>query len=186
MAITLGLESLRDALSMHEAIGLLEQALRHEASGQTFVSPTYVTDFRVGSMRMLVAADLAAGYLATKAYHSIQGVGVRYVVLLYRLADGELLAILDGQTITDLRTGAASGVVARQVAIGKSVSIGIIGSGNQARTQLEALACVYRPLSAAVYSPTPANRERFATEMSARVAPSAPKSRCAPNPMATP
>jgi len=166
MTTTLGFESLRNALSMRDAIGLLEQALSHEAAGKTFVSPKFVTDFQVGSMRMLAAADLEAGYLATKAYHSIHGVGVRYVVALYRLADGELLAILDGQTITDLRTGAASGVIARRVPIAAPVSVGIIGSGNQARTQLEALACVYRPASAAVYSPTAANRERFAREMS--------------------
>jgi ornithine cyclodeaminase/alanine dehydrogenase-like protein (mu-crystallin family) len=46
------------------------------------------------------------------------------------------------------------------------VSVGILGSGNQARTQLEALAAVYRINSAEVYSPTAANRERYAREMS--------------------
>jgi len=104
-----------------------------------------------------------------KAYHNIQGAGVRYVVLLYRLEDGELLALLDGQIITDLRTGAASGVIARRVPVPGPVSIGVIGSGNQARTQLESLASVYRVTSAAVYSPTAANRENFAREMSAKL-----------------
>jgi ornithine cyclodeaminase/alanine dehydrogenase len=45
----------------------------------------------------------------------------------------------------------------------------VIGSGNQARTQLESLACVYRIASAAVFSPTQANREAYASEMSEKL-----------------
>src|SRR3712207_8020630 len=48
------------------------------------------------SMRVLFAADAEAGYCAMKAYHSVKDVGTRYVVTLYRIDDGELLAILDG------------------------------------------------------------------------------------------
>lgn len=120
-------------------------------------------------MRILFAADYATGYFATKAYHTIKGAGVRYIVSLYRLRDGELLALLDGSGITDLRTGAASGVVARRVTVKAPVTIGVIGSGHQARTQLESLASVYRVVSAAVYSPTPANREAYASQMSAKL-----------------
>jgi ornithine cyclodeaminase/alanine dehydrogenase-like protein (mu-crystallin family) len=133
------------------------------------MSPKFVTDFNGGSMRILFAADSAAGYCATKAYHSIKGAGVRYIVSLYRLKDGELLALLDGRHITDLRTGAASGVIARKVAMTGPVTVGLIGSGHQAATQLEALAAVYPVGSAAVYSPTAANREAFARRMSARL-----------------
>jgi ornithine cyclodeaminase/alanine dehydrogenase-like protein (mu-crystallin family) len=55
------------------------------------------------------------------------------------------------------------------VKLEEPVTIGLLGSGNQARTQLESLASVYRVKSAAVYSPTAANRERFAREMGARL-----------------
>jgi ornithine cyclodeaminase/alanine dehydrogenase-like protein (mu-crystallin family) len=169
MAVTLGFEALRNALTMRDAIDLLERALAHDAAGKTVVSPKFNTDFKAGAMRVLVAADIEAGYLATKCYHNIEGVGVRYVVLLYHLRDGELVAILDGQVITDLRTGAASGVMARRVPLAGRVSIGVIGSGNQARTQLESLVSVYHAASAVVYSPTAANRERFARDMSAKL-----------------
>lgn len=165
----LGFEALQGVLAMRDAIDLLEKTLFHEAAGRTFISPKFNTDFENGSMRVLVAVDQEAGYLATKAYHTIQGVGVRYVVSLYRLKDGELLAALDGQLITDLRTGAASGVIARKVPVSGPVSVGVIGSGNQARTQLEALASAYRVESAAVYSPTTAHREAYAREMSAKL-----------------
>ena len=169
MAVTLGYEALQGALSMREAIDLLERAFAHEAAGAVQMSPKFVTDFKGGSMRILFAADSAAGYCAIKAYHNIQGAGVRYVVSLYRLQDGELLALIDGRHITDLRTGAASGVIARKVAISGPVTVGLIGSGHQAATQLEALAAVYPVRSATVFSPTAANREAFARRMSQRL-----------------
>jgi ornithine cyclodeaminase/alanine dehydrogenase len=154
---------------MAEAITLLERAFANEAAGQVKMSPKFVTDFTGGSMRILFAADGGSGYCAIKAYHNIQGAGVRYVVSLYRLKDGELLALLDGRHITDLRTGAASGVIARKVAVKGPVTAGLIGSGHQAATQLEALAAVYPIKSASVYSPTAANREAFARRMSAKL-----------------
>jgi ornithine cyclodeaminase/alanine dehydrogenase len=169
MAVTLGFQALQGVLKMGEAIDLLERAFAHEAAGRAHLSPKFVSDFEGGSMRMLFAADYEAGYFAVKAYHSIKGAGVRYVVSLYRLKDGELLALLDGRHITDLRTGAASGVVARKVPVAGPVTVGLIGSGHQARTQLESLASVYRVEGAAVYSPTATNRQAYAREMSAKL-----------------
>ena len=169
MAVMLGYGAMQGVLGMRDAIDLLEQTLAHEAAGKTRVSAKVVTSFRGGAMRSLFAADYAAGYIATKVYHSIEGAGVRYVVSLYSLHTGELLAVLDGQIITDLRTGAASGVIARKVQIPGPVTVGVIGSGNQARTQLESIAAVYEVKSAAVYSPTVANREAYAREMSAKL-----------------
>jgi alanine dehydrogenase len=169
MIAMLDIGAIEGVLSMRDAIDLLEKALAHEAGDGTSVSPKFTTDFDGGAMRVLFAADSAAGYCAMKAYHSIKGAGTRYVVLLYSLSSGELLALVDGRLITDLRTGAASGVAARKVPIDGPVSVGIIGSGNQARTQLESLAAVYEIELATVYSPTVANREAFAREMSGKL-----------------
>ncbi len=169
MTVILGHKALAGMLDMGEVIDLLEDVLLHEAAGKTIVSSKFNTDFEGGSMRVLFAVDYQAGYCAMKAYHSIKDVGVGYVVSLYRLKTGELLALLDGRLITDLRTGGASGVVARKVKVPATVSIGVIGSGNQARTQLESLAAVYRLESAVVYSPTQGHRESYASEMSAKL-----------------
>lgn len=166
MTAMLNIQALEGVISMRETIDLLEKTLPHE---NTTLSPKYITDFGAGSIRILFAADNDAGYCAMKAYHNIKNVGTRYVVLLYRLSDGELLATLDGRVITDLRTGAVSGVMARKVPIDGPVTIGIIGSGNQARTQLESLATAYPVEAAFVYSPTATNRAAFAAEMSAKL-----------------
>jgi alanine dehydrogenase len=169
MTLLLDAARLEGVLSMRDAIDLLEKTLAHQAQGATSVSPKFTTDFEDGAIRILFAADSAARYCAMKAYHNIKGAGTRYVVLLYSLDSGEVLAILDGRIITDLRTGAASGVAARRVAVAEPVTIGIIGSGNQARTQLESLAVVYTVKSATVFSPTAAKREIFAAEMSEKL-----------------
>jgi alanine dehydrogenase len=169
MTIMLGIDQLEGVISMRDAIDLLEETLTHQALKRTSVSPKFTTEFDGGAMRVLFAADSESGYCAMKAYHSINGVGTRYVVMLYSLKDGELLALLDGRLITDLRTGAASGVAARRVPVKAPVTVGVIGSGNQARTQLESLAAVYKIDSASVYSPTAANRQAFARAMSARL-----------------
>jgi ornithine cyclodeaminase/alanine dehydrogenase-like protein (mu-crystallin family) len=169
MPVTLGYSALKGVLRVPDAIRLLEEMLIHEAAGRTVASPRFHLDFEGGSMRMFFAADYEAGYGATKAHHSIKGAGVRYVVTLYRLKDGEVLAFIDGRLITDLRTGAASAVIARRVPLADRVTVGVIGSGHQARMQLESLASVYRLASAAVYSPTAEHRESFASEMSRRL-----------------
>ncbi|MBI2296316.1 MAG: ornithine cyclodeaminase family protein, partial [Betaproteobacteria bacterium] len=169
MTLILGAEVMEGVLSMRDAIDLLEEASAHEAAGRTVISPRLNTTFEGGWMRMMFAADYESGYGATKAYHMIQRVGVRYVVSLYRLKDGELLAVLDGRLITDLRTGAASGVLARKVPVSGPVSIGLVGSGHQARMQLESLAAVYQVESAAVFSPAAAHREAFAREMTGKL-----------------
>lgn len=169
MAVTLGFEALQGALKMSDAIDLLERAFTHEAAGRAYLSPKFVSNFEGGAMRMLFAADYEAGYSATKTYQNVRGAGARFLVALYSLKDGELLALLDGRHITDMRTGAASGVVARKLVVPDPVTVGLIGSGHQARAQLECLAAVYRIARATVYSPTQVNREVFAREMSARL-----------------
>jgi ornithine cyclodeaminase/alanine dehydrogenase-like protein (mu-crystallin family) len=169
MALMLGAEALEGVIHMREAIDLLEEMSAHEAAGKTFISPRMTSMFEGGWMRMMFAADYASGFAATKAFHMITGTGVRYVVSLYRLSDGELLAVLDGRLITDLRTGAASGLVASKVRMDDPVSVGIVGAGHQSRMQLEMLATVYEVKSASVYSPTAENRERFAKQMSSKL-----------------
>jgi ornithine cyclodeaminase/alanine dehydrogenase-like protein (mu-crystallin family) len=169
MTFILGENVLKGALKMSEAIGLIEEAYLHEANEQTLCAPRQTTVTEKGWMRLMYAADFASGYAAVKAFHFTKGVGVRYIVYLYRLEDGELLAILDARELTFLRTGAVSGVAARYLAPDGASSVGILGSGNYAITQLEAVAAVLPLRSARVFSPTPENRQGFAKEMSERL-----------------
>jgi ornithine cyclodeaminase/alanine dehydrogenase-like protein (mu-crystallin family) len=169
MTLILGEELLKGALKMSEAIDLIEEVYQHEAAGKTISAPRQTTVTEQGWMRLMYAADFASGYAATKAFHLTRNVGVRYVVSLYRLEDGELLAILDARELTALRTGAVSGVAARYMAPQGANTAGILGSGNQSITQLEAIAAELPLVSACVFSPTPENRRIFAERMSERL-----------------
>ncbi len=165
MAVFIDHHAVSRVLNWDACIDLLEEISRHEALGETFVSPKFNSEFRRGSMRILFAANYASGYGATKAYHTIDSIGTRYLVSLIDIRSGALLAVVDGRRITDFRTGAASGVVARRVPFKRPVSVGIVGSGHQARAQLGTLAAVYPIERASVFSPTLANRKAFAHDM---------------------
>ncbi|HEY8694832.1 MAG TPA: ornithine cyclodeaminase family protein [Chloroflexota bacterium] len=91
------------------------------------------------------------------------------LVLLFDLATTELVAMLDDHYISTLRVGGTSGVGARYLAREDAATVGLFGSGAQARTQLEAM-CAVRPVRLVrVFSPTQVHREQFAAEMSARL-----------------
>jgi ornithine cyclodeaminase/alanine dehydrogenase-like protein (mu-crystallin family) len=94
--------------------------------------------------------------------------GARYVglVLLFSSQTGEPLAIMPDGVMQRIRVGAANGLAVKYLAREDARSIGILGSGWQAGTQLMA-ACQVRPIETIrCFSPTKANREKFAAEMS--------------------
>ena len=107
--------------------------------------------------------------MGLKAYGVTHGNPVRFYVQLFSTDTGELLALLEAGDLGQVRTGAASGVATKYMAREDSATVGVIGSGYQARTQLEAV-CKVRPIkSAKVFSRTAERRERFATRMGERL-----------------
>ena len=91
------------------------------------------------------------------------------LVLLFSTQNGEPLAILNDGHLQHMRVGAAAGVGARLLARPDARRVGMIGSGGMARTALEAFAAV-RPIDTVrVYSRDPANRTRYAQEMSVQL-----------------
>lgn len=86
-------------------------------------------------------------------------------VLLFSLETGEPLALVHDFSLSAIRVGATSGVAHRHLAKKDSRSIGLLGSGNEARRNLEAICLVRKIESVKVYSPNREHRERFAEEM---------------------
>ncbi len=90
-------------------------------------------------------------------------------VLLFSLESGELLALIHDFSLSAIRVGATTGIANRALAKKNAKVVGIFGSGNEARTNLEAI-CAVRPVeSVKVYSPNKEHRERFAEEMTERL-----------------
>jgi len=103
--------------------------------------------------------------LGFKAFHLVPGAGVRYLVSLYRLSNGEPLALLDGNYLTVARTSAAAAAAALKFFGTEPLDVGVIGSGTLARDGLRALASVCRIRSARVYSRSASNRDGYVAEL---------------------
>jgi len=88
--------------------------------------------------------------------------------LLIEPDTGRLEAILDGASLTAIRTAAASGAATDLLARPESRSLAILGAGVQARSHVEAI-CSVRPIETiAVYSPSPSKVEDLIGEFAGR------------------
>jgi thiomorpholine-carboxylate dehydrogenase len=91
------------------------------------------------------------------------------IVELLRRATGEPLAVMDGRLITEMRTAAVSAIALDALGAANVQSLGILGSGVQARAHIQALRVVRPSLKEIlIWSRTPANAERLASETGGR------------------
>jgi thiomorpholine-carboxylate dehydrogenase len=94
------------------------------------------------------------------------------VIELLRRATGEPLAVMDGRLITEMRTAAVSASAVDVLARKDARSLGILGSGAQARSHIHALRLVRPQIKdIRIWSRTTAHAERLARETGARVVP---------------
>jgi ornithine cyclodeaminase/alanine dehydrogenase-like protein (mu-crystallin family) len=90
---------------------------------------------------------------------------VQALIVLFDASDGRMTAIMDGKSVTAIRTGAGSGLATDLLARSDSKVVAIFGSGVQARSHLRAV-CAARPIERAVCIGRSADRaDRFAEEM---------------------
>ncbi|MFC6904513.1 ornithine cyclodeaminase family protein [Halalkalicoccus tibetensis] len=111
---------------------------------------------------------------AMGGYNYGAGFGERdawFITPLFDSESGEPLAVLDGAYLNPFKTGAAGAVGVDALAREDANTLGLIGSGAQARGQLRATATVREFDSVRVYSRTRENREAFADEMDGIVDP---------------
>ena len=122
-----------------------------------------------GALQLMGAADPELGAMGAKLYPSIPGGRISFVVILFDANSGALSAVIEAGRLSGLRTGAASGVSVKYLAPPEVGSIGIIGTGRQARTQLEAV-CAMRPSARVrVFSRDPANVQQFVAEVTSKL-----------------
>ena len=113
---------------------------------------------------MLSAGDAALGVFGHKVYTTTRK-GAKFLVTLYSTEDGRPLAVLEAGLLGAIRTGAASGIATKYLANADSAVLGVLGTGRQSPTQIQAV-CAVRPITQVlVYSRTAARRDAFAREM---------------------
>jgi ornithine cyclodeaminase/alanine dehydrogenase-like protein (mu-crystallin family) len=125
-------------LSPADAVEAIEACFRRMAAGSVENRPRYRLRLEGGALAVMAAADLELGYAGAKVYAGFRD-GARFAVLLFRADSPELVAVLEADKLGQLRTGAASGVAAKHLAAGGARSLGVVGCGWQAESQL---ACI--------------------------------------------
>jgi len=159
-------------IDMMEAIEVTEKAFREYATGNAQL-PQRITitipekNGWIGTMSAYLKGMEAAASKVVTSYpkNKLRGQPtISGIVLYLNHETGEPMAIMEAAYLTALRTGAASGVATKYLARKESKRAGVIGTGMQAKFQLEALATVRELNSASVYSPNPEHRTRFAEE----------------------
>ena len=152
-------------LDMPVAIEAVEEVFRLQGEGLVHNLPRRRAVGKSTVLHLMGAAVSPLDRIGFKAYTTGPS-GARFVINLYRESSGDLDAVIDAGRLGQLRTGAASGVSAKYMAREDAKIAAIIGSGYQARTQLEAIAHVRQLSKAYVFSRSPENRAAFAAEMS--------------------
>jgi ornithine cyclodeaminase/alanine dehydrogenase-like protein (mu-crystallin family) len=127
-----------DLLSAEDAVAAIEACFRRMAAGVVENRPRYRLGLDGGALAVMAAADLGLGYAGAKVYAGFRD-GARFVVLLFRADSPDLVAVIEADKLGQLRTGAASGVAAKHLARTGARSLGLIGCGWQAESQLAAI-----------------------------------------------
>ncbi len=169
MTLHISEAEVRAVLTMPLAVEAMEEISRKQATGEVVVHPRRRFELPGGGFfHYMAAADFSSGFVAMKQYTFVRG-KLRFLVPLYEMATGDLLALIEADYMGQLRTGAASGVATKYLARKNARVAAIIGTGGQAKTQLEAIAAVRKLESARAYGRDAAKLEEFCKEMSERL-----------------
>ncbi len=127
-------------LTPADAIEAVEDCFRRLAAGTIENVPRYRVRLEEGALAVMSAVDRERNLACVKTYVAT-GEGVTFVVVLFEGLEAK--AVIEADTLGRLRTGAASAVAARHLARSGARSLGVIGCGTQARTQV---ACIREAL----------------------------------------
>jgi ornithine cyclodeaminase/alanine dehydrogenase-like protein (mu-crystallin family) len=171
MVLLLSETDIAGIISMRDGVRVVEQALSQHCLGGGVVLPRISTDVPGGggAFRVMSAIAPEMGFFGLKTLTGYPGRRIAgetyFAILLFSCDTGALRAIIAGNRLTGIRTGAATGVAAKFLSRADSRVLGVIGSGVQARYQVAALKEV-RPLSEVrVFDLEPAKAETFAREI---------------------
>ncbi|MCX2933752.1 ornithine cyclodeaminase family protein [Mycobacterium sp. CVI_P3] len=162
MTLLLSDADVRVTADMPRLVDAVETVLREEHDG-LITMPPRVNVASDGTVLRLMPAHLAGSNLmGYKSFHGSLAKGVRYLIVLMRADDGDILALVDAALLTGLRTGATSAVATRHLTHPGSADVAVIGSGLEAETNLAGVAAVRPVQRVRVFSPNPQRRAAFA------------------------
>src|SRR3972149_3776825 len=163
-------------LPMTDIIEALDQMFKEKGAGQVEMPPKPGIHTRpnafIHAMPAYIPSLESAGLKWVSGYPANPQKGLPYITGLLILNDpdtGVPLAVMDCTWITAKRTGAATAVAAKYLARKDSSTVGIVACGVQGRSNLEALACLFKIKQVKAYDLHPEVAARYAKEMSAQL-----------------
>ena len=162
-----------DAIDMTFAVNCMEDAFRQHATGQLIAPARLVSDVASGQLVFTVGASNSArpavGFRVydLKQLHSPDR---SELTAVFDANDGHLRALVIGPLLGAVRTGAIGGVAVNYLARRDARTLSVIGTGFQARTQIQAATTVRSFKTIKVFSRHPIRRRQFSAEMSDVVA----------------
>lgn len=167
MALYLSERDVESLLTPGEAVPVVEACFRRMAAGGVENVPRRRLALEGGAFAVMAAVDRELGFAGVKAYTAVEG-RAAFVVSLFDLAGGELVATIEADALGQRRTGAASGVAAKHLARSGATTLGVIGCGWQAEAQVDAIRAAVPALSEVVaYCRTPERLRAFCATVDA-------------------
>jgi ornithine cyclodeaminase/alanine dehydrogenase-like protein (mu-crystallin family) len=166
---------LKKALTMHQTIEAMQDAFIQLSEGKVTVplrTPLNLPEKNGTALFMPVYSPSAGKFgLKIVSIHTNNSQknlpAIHALVVILNAENGIPLAVMDGEYLTALRTGAASGLAARLLSRKNSETVALFGAGVQGRTQLEAVCTVRTIKNALIFDPDQKKCDDFAEEMSA-------------------
>ena len=165
MALFLRDEEVRQVVTMEDMLDAIESMQRHFGRGEAYNLSRRKIIANGGMLSVMGGGLFHDGVLGVKTYTVVAGT-YSFQVSLYDADTGKLLCYTQANRLGQLRTGATTGVAVKHLSNPGSATVGIIGTGNQASTQLEAVSKVRSVNKVLAYSRDPEKREAFAKSTS--------------------
>jgi ornithine cyclodeaminase/alanine dehydrogenase-like protein (mu-crystallin family) len=128
-----------ELLTPADALEAVEGSFRRLAAGEVDNTPRHRHRLEGGAFAVMSAVDSGLGFAGLKSYAWLAPRGTPFVVCLFDLERAELAAVIEADKLGQLRTGAASGIVARFLARPGATTLGILGCGWQAESQVQCI-----------------------------------------------
>ena len=154
-------------LTPADAIDAVERCFERLARGEVENRPRVRQKADGGAFAVMSAVDHELRLAGVKSYAWLPS-GTPFVVCLFDLDRGELAAVIEADKLGQLRTGAASAVAAKHLARDGATSLGVLGCGWQAESQVQCIRAAVPTIDRVVaYCRTEESLERFCEQVGA-------------------
>ena len=138
MPLYLSESDIETLLTPGDTVPTIEESFRGLAAGTVENMPRRRLQVEGGHFAVMAATDTKLGYAGIKSYTVVDG-KLAFVVCLFELQHGRLAAVIEADALGRRRTGAATGVAAKYLACPDARTLGVIGCGSQAESQVDAI-----------------------------------------------